>query len=500
MITKRTGKALAIFVVVLLGSAACAGPEENPITPSTSTTTPPPELPRGDGELSLASILSLSGANRADGLAQLAGIELAIREINTVATQELLGGVEGQKNGAFGKTLNAHYRFNDISALDRDAGIAALQSFSKRGVDLILGPGNTPEASVLLDTAAEIGIPLILPNQTPGSFDQNSAGFILAGGHAPDILASSLFGAVFETLLAQGSSSGNTSGNTAADADLKISYLYLPDEQGNAINRTLKRLGAERDIKAASDEKSTEKTSETATQTENSSNGEASTVPVKQTVFTLPIILDPEVTAESLAALAVQSQPDILALYLPRSEQALSLEFVAALLQQSGIQPQMIVLIDQDPAALREAAQAAETAAGATEPGDSEALVGIRGISFDQLMSAEFAAKSKQVDPWTGANFAGQQAYDAVIRLALARLLADDDNGQRIAAKWDEVTSGAAECFSYAECVYVLNTRQDIAYRGSAAHYAKLRSEPYQPLPIVEVQQDNSLTVLNGTL
>jgi branched-chain amino acid transport system substrate-binding protein len=58
------------------------------------------------------------------------------------------------------------------------------------------------------------------------------------------------------------------------------------------------------------------------------------------------------------------------------------------------------------------------------------------------------------------------ESYDATILAALAAVVAGDDGAASIAAALDDVSRGGIKCTSYAECLTVLQTQDDIDYDG----------------------------------
>jgi branched-chain amino acid transport system substrate-binding protein len=93
-------------------------------------------------------------------------------------------------------------------------------------------------------------------------------------------------------------------------------------------------------------------------------------------------------------------------------------------------------------------------------------LTGVNGILEGADASAAFQAAVKAVDPSVSSFQYAPEAYDATILVALAAILAHDDNGMRVAAKLQAASVGGIKCTSFAECLDVLKTEPAIDYDG----------------------------------
>ena len=145
--SSRTWAALAAAATVALALAACT-----PSPPPVPTPTPEKTVaPSGDGIFRIGTLFPTTGATTFLGGAQLAGVNAAIRDINTA------GGVLGAP----------------VELVSRDPGDASTQiletSFADlagRTVDVIIGPSSSVLAERILPLAAEARIPLISPAAT----------------------------------------------------------------------------------------------------------------------------------------------------------------------------------------------------------------------------------------------------------------------------------------------------------------------------------------------
>lgn len=132
---KRASTTLALTVVAALGLAACTGTEPQPAPTPTVTV-----APSGDGVLRLGTAFSLKKSSKTTGAAQVAGVELAVRDIN------LAGGVNGAP----------------VEVFHRDgADATSFPSLVEKNVDVVIGPSYSVIADELESLATEAGIPLI---------------------------------------------------------------------------------------------------------------------------------------------------------------------------------------------------------------------------------------------------------------------------------------------------------------------------------------------------
>ncbi len=143
--SRAIGLVAAAGLAALL--AACtAAPMPTPTPTPTETI-----APTGDGVLRIGTLFPTTGATAFLGAAQVAGVNAAIREINSA------GGVLGAP----------------VEVVNRDSGDATTEtaeaSFAalvEEGVDVIIGPSSSVLAERLLPKAVEAGIPFISPAAT----------------------------------------------------------------------------------------------------------------------------------------------------------------------------------------------------------------------------------------------------------------------------------------------------------------------------------------------
>ena len=122
-------------MVAALALSACTGNSAAPAPTPTVTV-----APSGDGVLRIGTAFGLKKASKASGAAQIAGVELAVRDIN------LAGGVNGAP----------------VEVFHRDgADEASFAALVDKNVDVVIGASNTPIANEFEPLATEAGIPVI---------------------------------------------------------------------------------------------------------------------------------------------------------------------------------------------------------------------------------------------------------------------------------------------------------------------------------------------------
>jgi branched-chain amino acid transport system substrate-binding protein len=98
------------------------------------------------------------------------------------------------------------------------------------------------------------------------------------------------------------------------------------------------------------------------------------------------------------------------------------------------------------------------------DPGTLKGTKGTIPVSPD--ISGSFNKKLKQIDPKLDSYTYGAQVYDATILAALAATAANDDAGVSIAAQMTAVSRDGTKCTTYADCLALLQSGEDIDYDG----------------------------------
>jgi branched-chain amino acid transport system substrate-binding protein len=386
--TKRELRRLALaaaLVTTLVGIVGCSG---EPTPTPTPTVTP---TPTGDGELKIGTLFPSSGGVTFIGPAQVAGVNAAVREINAA------GGVNGKP----------------VVVVNRDSGDATTQkaeeSFAAlvtEGVDVVIGPSSSVLAQLLLEPAADAGIPLISPAATyPQLTVLDEAGYffrtIPSSPHQAIVLAN---------IFAQ---------STAGDADIaSVAVVFSDDDLGTTLSAAL---------------------------------GEA-LEPLEIDLVSVEVAADADADALAEAVADVKdAEPDVVVLATP----------------DNGDQTK--ALITQLSAAGYGAAKLWLTSGNLADYSQAlpaGLLAGVNGILEGAETDAAFQAKIKAEDPGVVDFRYAAEAYDATVLAALAAQLAGDDGGESIARLLPSASVGGIKCTSFGECLDVLRTEPDIDYDG----------------------------------
>jgi len=120
-------------------------------SPQPTPTPTPTVAASGDGILRIGTLFALTGDSAPQGAAEIAGVELAVRDVN------LAGGV----NGAL------------VEVFHRDAEDAATAEKSwvgltDKAVDVVIGPDSTQVAAALVPLSVAAGIPLVSASSPTG--------------------------------------------------------------------------------------------------------------------------------------------------------------------------------------------------------------------------------------------------------------------------------------------------------------------------------------------
>jgi ABC-type branched-subunit amino acid transport system substrate-binding protein len=185
-----------------LALASCA-PEPEPVQH-----TPKPTLvaPSGDGILRVGTLFPTTGAASYIAAAQVAGVEVAIKEIN-------------QAGGVLGKPVEVLHRDSgDASTTTAETSFADLLA---KKTDVIIGPSSSVLALRLVPKIVEAKVAMISPAATaPALGGAQDSGYLFR-----TIPSDALEGTALAQLL------GKTK-------DVKAALVYFDDDQGNAIHST----------------------------------------------------------------------------------------------------------------------------------------------------------------------------------------------------------------------------------------------------------------------
>ncbi|WP_440710107.1 hypothetical protein [Herbiconiux sp. YIM B11900] len=114
-------------------------------------------MPSGDGTLVIGAVVPLTGAEGSIGAAELAGVQLAARDIGEA------GGYGG------GSVLVVHADAGDSASTQTVDGVAALAG---RGADALVGPSRPELQAPFAEAAAAAGLPGLSASGEPAAIDE----------------------------------------------------------------------------------------------------------------------------------------------------------------------------------------------------------------------------------------------------------------------------------------------------------------------------------------
>src|SRR5690606_24364305 len=199
------GLAVLTLACLITGCSAAPAP-----TPSATPTSAP--LPAGDGVLTIGTLFPATGAQAFIAPAQMAGVAVAVKEIN-------------ESGGVLGKS---------IVVVHGDSGEAKgkklEQSFDvlvEKKVDVIIGPSSSVLAERILPEAVKAGIPLI----SPAAIAPRLSGLDDDGMLFRTIPSAAMQGAVLAELA--------TAGTKVSDGEkMRLAVIYFDDDTGRATAAT----------------------------------------------------------------------------------------------------------------------------------------------------------------------------------------------------------------------------------------------------------------------
>ncbi|MBA2533021.1 MAG: ABC transporter substrate-binding protein [Nocardioidaceae bacterium] len=97
---------------------------------------------------------------------------------------------------------------------------------------------------------------------------------------------------------------------------------------------------------------------------------------------------------------------------------------------------------------------------------DKGTLEGVRATYPGAELTDDFRKRMLEVNPKLKEFTYGPESYDAILLAALAATAAEDDSGESIASKLQEVSSGGTVCTEFQECVGMIEAGEDIDYNG----------------------------------
>lgn len=199
----HAGVAVLATTAVLCACAAVPAPTVSP-PPNSSPSQAP--LPAGDGILTIGTLFPVTGAQAFIAPAQLAGVDLAVHDINTG------GGVLGKS------VVVVHSDSGEAKERKLEASFADLVS---KHVDVVIGPSSSVLAERVLPAAIEAGIPLISPAAT-----------------APRLSALDDDGMLFRTISSAAMQGDVLARLASGSAKARLAVIYFDDDTGRATAAT----------------------------------------------------------------------------------------------------------------------------------------------------------------------------------------------------------------------------------------------------------------------
>ena len=193
---------VAVAAAVALAATGCT-PETKPVTTPSPTPTATAYAP-GDGVLRIGTVFPTTGPAAFIGPAQVAGVELAVREIN-------------EASGVLGKPVEVFHR--DSGDASNDILEKSFADLVTKKVDVLIGPSSSVLADRLLPKALEAKIPIISPAAT-----------------APKATSTDTYFRTIPSAALQGSALAQIVGK---GSPVDVALIYFDDASGNAVNSTL---------------------------------------------------------------------------------------------------------------------------------------------------------------------------------------------------------------------------------------------------------------------
>jgi branched-chain amino acid transport system substrate-binding protein len=210
--TIRFGVVAVTVAALTLALASCA-PEPKKVMPSP---TPTAVAPSGDGILHIGTLFPTTGTASFIGPAQVAGVEVAVKEIN------LAGGVLGKP----------------VEVLHRDSGDASTTTAETSFADLV-----AKKTDVIIGPSSSVLALRLVPKLVASKI-----AMIATAATAPAITSAQDAGLLFRTIPSdalEGAALGQLLGKTTKG--VKAALVYFDDDQGNAVHGTfatsLKKAG-----------------------------------------------------------------------------------------------------------------------------------------------------------------------------------------------------------------------------------------------------------------
>ena len=386
--TRRVSFAAGVVGILLAAAlTACSSvPVPVPVPTPTPTQRASP-APQGNGILKFGTMFPTSGTAAFNAPAQVAGVELAVREINEA------GGVLGLPVVVF------HRDSGDASTEKIEVSFSELLS---KEIDVLIGPPSSVLVERILPKALDAGVAIISPAATSPRLSRLKDDGLLSRTIPSAALQGSLLAEVIGT------------GKKKA----RIAVIYFDDESGEPVGQALADAAEEFDVSVVATEAFDAQTKS----------------------FT------------AMLAKVSKATPDAVVLVSPFSAMEQTTAIINGL-SSDGLGNDKLWLTSGNLADYSQALPA-------------DTLAGARGILEGGEPDAAFTARVKSMNPAVTDYRYAAEAYDATILAALAAIIAENDSGEAVARSLRDASQGGIKCLSFAECLDVLETQDDIDYDG----------------------------------
>ncbi|BDI23824.1 ABC transporter substrate-binding protein [Herbiconiux sp. L3-i23] len=378
----RSAHALPFLVLgVIAALTACYAPVAAAPEPTPTRTA---VVPYGDGVLTIGTLTSTTGALAADGAAQIAGVEAAVRAINEA------GGVAGSAVRVF------HRDVGDPATATLETSFAELTA---KGVDVVIGPADASLLARTLPLAAAARVAVLSLTSAAETDDE-------ADPSAP-----------------------------------VVRVLPGPSVAGDAV---AVELGDDTAVLVPVDDRGAELVEGAVT-----ARG------------ALGVDADASTVVEMTRGPArIASQSADADTVVVAGDAADDIAGAVASLLAAGVPSSRILIAGAVPdlTAVAAAAEGVRILGSGSVPNDA---FGATLLAMDPALSSSALSSIAVTSTALAA-----EAYDATVLAALAAVTAGDDGGESVVAALPAASTTWIPCASYAECLSVLQTEDDIDYQG----------------------------------
>ena len=225
MRTRRFVAGLAGVAIACLVAGCTA---VSPVAPGEAPSVAP--LPAGDGVLTLGTLFPVTGAQAFIAPAQVAGVNLAVSDINGAG-------------GVLGKSVVVEHA--DSGEASQKTLESSFQALVDKQVDVVIGPSSSVLAERILPAAIKAGVPMISPAAT-----------------APRLSGLADRSLLFRTISSAALQGAALAELASAGEKARLAIIYFDDDTGRAMAATTTAAAAELGSKVVASVKFTAATSD----------------------------------------------------------------------------------------------------------------------------------------------------------------------------------------------------------------------------------------------